>query len=47
MNVEAEFTVKVGLLPKPFADFFKCLSNTEACYNQCIKRLDLILKHQI
>ena len=34
-NVEAESTVEVGLLPKPLADFFKCLTNTEACCNQC------------
>ena len=38
-NVEGESTVEVGLLLKPLADFFKCLTNTEACCNQCKKRL--------
>ena len=47
-NVEAESTVEVGLLLKPLADFFKCLTNTEACCNQCKKRLSFQQKqHQI
>ena len=37
-NVEAEFPVEVGLLQKSLADFFKCLTNTEACRNQCKKK---------
>ena len=36
-NHEAESTVEVGLLPKPLADFFTCLTNIETCCNQCKK----------
>ena len=43
-NVEAESTVEVGLLPKPLADFFKCLTNTEACCNQCKKKIKFSTK---
>ena len=42
--VEAESTVKVGLLPKPLADFFKCLTNTETCCNQCKKKIKFSTK---
>ena len=43
-NLEAESTVEVGLLTKPLPDFFKCLTNTEACCNQCKKKIKFSTK---
>ena len=47
-NVEAESTVEVGQLPKPLADFFKCLYNTAINAINAKKRLSFQQKqHQI